>query len=59
MKESGYKNYDDLPLFLNSGKTQRSGFGGERSRSGVNELSPSAEANDTELAATRAAAAMW
>ena len=35
MKESSYKSYDDLPLFLNSavgdpGKTQRSGFAGER-----------------------------
>ena len=40
-------------------KPSDSGLCGERRRNGVNELSPSAEANDTELAATRAAAAMW
>ena len=42
MKESSYKNYDELPLFLNSrirvpGKTQRSGFAGERRSSGMSE----------------------
>ena len=38
-------------------EAQRSGFGGERSRSGANELSLKAEANDTELTATKCAAA--
>ena len=33
-------------------KAQRSGFCGERSRSGMDELSPRAEAKDMELAAT-------
>ena len=42
MKESIYKSYDELPLFLNSkirapGKTQRSGFAGERRSSGMSE----------------------
>ena len=41
MKVSVYKSYDELPLFLNSkirapGKTQRSGFAGERRSSGMN-----------------------
>ena len=43
MKESIYKSYDELPLFLNSKigaprKTQRSGFAGERRSSGMSEL---------------------
>jgi len=33
-------------------EAQRSGFDGERSRSGMSELSPQAEANDMELTAT-------
>ena len=42
MKESVYKSYDDLPLFLNlkirvPGKIQRSGFAGERRNSGMSE----------------------
>ncbi len=42
MKQSMYKHYDELPLFLNSkigspGKTQRSGFVGERRSSGMSE----------------------
>lgn len=40
MKQSQYNSYDDLPLFLNAeagapGKTQHSGFAGERRRSGM------------------------
>ena len=40
MKLSVYKSYDDLPLFLNAeigapGKTQHSGFAGERRSNGA------------------------
>ena len=42
MKESNYKSYDELPLFLNAGagapgETQRSGFAGERRNSGMSD----------------------
>lgn len=42
MQKTGFKSYDELPLFLNSkirapGKTQRSGFAGERRSSGMSE----------------------
>ena len=42
MKESVYKSYDELPLFLNlkigaPSKTKRSGFAGERRSSGMSE----------------------
>ena len=45
MKQSQYNSYDDLPLFLNAeagapGKTQHSGFAGERRSSGMSEFSP-------------------
>ena len=41
-KESSYKSYDDLPLFLNSifgapSKTQQSGLAGERRSNGTSE----------------------
>lgn len=44
MKTSSYKSYDDLPLFLNAeigvpGKTQHSGFAGERRSNGTSETS--------------------
>ena len=45
MKQSQYNSYDDLPLFLNAeagvlGKTQHSGFAGERRSGGMSEFSP-------------------
>ena len=59
IKESVYQTYDDLPLFLNAkiravGKTQRSGFAGERRRSGMSEFSPFwSETREMELATTK------